>query len=251
MLKRDAVHGGIIGVQHPDVLRWLGNLTSSSATAYDKAMDAVYNSTHIGGGNHRMFDGGHDLIGAWHAIKGAVPDASIGGYIHALWKDVTTVKGLPFFTWDKEDYDRISEWLTHRAVGVTKDWVYDLFSYDALEFLASGLSSVAFIAAVRADNVSEYSEILGSTTSSAIMSANLLSGFLVIGAFTYLKVYVGKKILWVPFTYGFILAAIVGSILLVLDLPILVEAALAVALLYILRRIYSYLKEAYYESRSN
>ena len=33
---------------------------------YDKAMDAAYNATRIGGGNHRLFDGGHT---SWARFK--------------------------------------------------------------------------------------------------------------------------------------------------------------------------------------
>ena len=40
-------------------------------------MDAEYIATHVGGGNHRMFDGGHTIIGAIKAVRDASPDDSI------------------------------------------------------------------------------------------------------------------------------------------------------------------------------
>ena len=46
-------------------------IVEGPATIYDKAMDAEYLATHIGGGNHRMFDGGHTLAGAFNAVRGA------------------------------------------------------------------------------------------------------------------------------------------------------------------------------------
>ena len=46
-----------------DLLRWLQKYTETSSTIYDKAMDNSYNSSHVGGGDHRLFDGGHDFAG--------------------------------------------------------------------------------------------------------------------------------------------------------------------------------------------
>lgn len=45
----------------------------SKATIYDRAMDWNYIQTHIGGGFHRHFDGGHTFLGAWQAVKEARP----------------------------------------------------------------------------------------------------------------------------------------------------------------------------------
>ena len=42
----------------------LESMVDGPATIYDKAMDAVYLATRIGGGNHRMFDGGHTEVRA-------------------------------------------------------------------------------------------------------------------------------------------------------------------------------------------
>ena len=49
-------------------LRWLERITASAATDFDKALDSRYLETYIGGGNHRMLDGGHTLGGAWGNI---------------------------------------------------------------------------------------------------------------------------------------------------------------------------------------
>ena len=88
-------------------------MTKAVATVYDKAMDKSYLTHKIGGGNHRMFDGGHDLAGAWEAVKSARPDDTfqeeVIGYASALWKDFTTVKGLPFTTWEPETFNECAE----------------------------------------------------------------------------------------------------------------------------------------------
>ncbi len=85
------------------------------AAAYDKAMDAEYLRTAIGGGNRRMFDGGHDLAGAWEAVRNTSPDDTFIeealGYVEALFKDLTAPKGLPIASWDKSAYDQIANGL--------------------------------------------------------------------------------------------------------------------------------------------
>ena len=55
----------------------LQEVVQGSSTIYDKAMDAVYNATSIGGGNHRLFDGGHTIGGAWEAVRGASENDNI------------------------------------------------------------------------------------------------------------------------------------------------------------------------------
>ena len=45
-----------------DLLKWSKDVVNGIDGLYDKAMDAEYLKTNIGGGNHRLFDGGHDPI---------------------------------------------------------------------------------------------------------------------------------------------------------------------------------------------
>ena len=40
---------------------------------YDKAADAVYNTTHEGGALHRLFDGNHAVGGLWD-VRGVIPE---------------------------------------------------------------------------------------------------------------------------------------------------------------------------------
>ena len=44
----------------------IGTLVEGAPTIYDKAMDAQYIATHVGGSFHRLFDGGHTLFGAFY-----------------------------------------------------------------------------------------------------------------------------------------------------------------------------------------
>jgi hypothetical protein len=96
---------------HP-VDRWMGHLFTSRATIYDQAMDRVYRETHIGGGDHRLFDGGHDPIGAWEAVSHANPDDTflhdLSAYFVAMWKDMATPNGMPIVTWDPDTFHAVS-----------------------------------------------------------------------------------------------------------------------------------------------
>ena len=72
-------HSGDVG-QWPvnrEINDLVQNVVKGSPTIYDKAMDAEFIATHIGGGQHRLFDGGHTIIGAFRAGQAASPDDSI------------------------------------------------------------------------------------------------------------------------------------------------------------------------------
>ena len=118
------------------------------ATIYDKAMDAVFLETHIGGGNHRLFDGGHTLLGAIKATHSASSDdtliqEALGG-MQGLLRDVSTPKGLPLATWDKSTFDSVAESLKS-TFGIPKSWLYDLNSYDVGELLGGTVGVVSLI----------------------------------------------------------------------------------------------------------
>ena len=123
-----------------DLLKYLGELTESAATKYDKALDRTYLETHIDGAYHRLFDGGHDVISAWERVREAAGDDTLNeqimGYVSALWKDMTTTQGLPFVTVPKDSFDhwvQQMEWIP----GVDRAYLSDLISFDAMEIIFS------------------------------------------------------------------------------------------------------------------
>ena len=172
----------------PELLKWSEQITRSTATIYDKALDAEYLRTHIGGGSHRLFDGGHDLLGAWTAVREASGADSFAqeviGYVHALWKDATTVKGLPFVTLDKVEHSQLADALS-ALPGVSSEWVYDLFSYDVFEVFSAGLGAVGIIFAFGHDDLERLSEVLGTMGITSVISANPLMGLAVIATTGY------------------------------------------------------------------
>ena len=155
----------------------LARITEGSATIYDKAMDAGYLATNIGGGNHRLFDGGHTIAGALESVRGASPDDSIIqeglGYVQGMFRDLTTSKGLPLANWDKATYDQVSEFL-QSEFRIPKDWFYDLNSYDAAELIGGAAGVMGVVYCWNRAEAEKFATLVGGMGMSAAISANPL-----------------------------------------------------------------------------
>ena len=147
------------------------------ATVYDKAMDAAYLAAHIGGGNHRMFDGGHSAVGAFEAVRDALPDDSLVeeafGYVQSMFRDMTTPKGLPLATWDKVSYDQVAGYL-EAHFRIPKEWFYDLNSYDAAELLGGVIGVVSVALCWNRADTETFSKLVGGMGLAAVRGANPL-----------------------------------------------------------------------------
>lgn len=160
---------------------WLvDRFASSKACAYDQAMDAVYNSSHVGGGLHRLFDGGHDLLGAWNACaeaarqNGDAFSEQVAGTLAALWKDCVTPMGLPLATWDKGAFDTVAASLAE--LGIEKVWIAKMVSINA-ENLLGGISGVfSVIFNWNAADSERFAEMVGSFGISSAFALNPLIG---------------------------------------------------------------------------
>ena len=153
----------------------MASLAKGPATIYDKAMDAKYLATSIGGGNHRLFDGGHTLSGAFQGAREASPDDSIAevafGYMQGLFRDVTTPKGLPLANWDKATYDQASAFM-NSEFGIPKSWFYDLTSFDAPEVLGSAIGVLAVTLMWSRADAEQFARLAGGMGLAAALSAN-------------------------------------------------------------------------------
>jgi hypothetical protein len=136
-----------------------------------------------------MFDGGHDLFGAWSKVKDSLPDDTfaqeVTGYMQGLWKDLTTQKGLPFATLEQANYEEWVEKISSFVPGVSKEYLYDLCSYDALEIFSTALGAVAVIFSLNNQDKQKVSEILGAMSITSIISANPIMGLVTIALCTY------------------------------------------------------------------
>ena len=153
------------------------SLAEGPATIYDKAMDAEYLANHIGGGNHRLFDGGHTLSGAFGAVRDASTEDTIieegVGYMRGLFKDVTTPQGLPLANWDKETYGEVSGFLDSQF-GIPKGWFYDLNSFDAAEVLGASVGALALVLCWSRADAEQFGKLAGALGLTAAIGANPL-----------------------------------------------------------------------------
>jgi hypothetical protein len=112
----------IAGEAYTAALNWKNNselsnchLSNQHATLVSKTMDAEYLRTHIGGGWHRLYDGGHSLVGSWKAVSSSLPDLGalqqLGIWANEYWKDLITTRGMPIIILDHAD--QLSEYFKH------------------------------------------------------------------------------------------------------------------------------------------
>ena len=169
--------GALASALSIDLNSAMASLAKGPATIYDKAIDAKYLATSIGGGNHRLFDGGHTLSGALQAAREASPDDSIAevafGYMQGLFRDVTTPKGLPLASWDKATYDQASTFM-RSEFGIPKSWFYDLNSFEAAEVLGSAIGVLAVTLMWSRADAEQFSRLAGGMGLAAALSANPL-----------------------------------------------------------------------------
>ena len=235
---RDQAGAFIAFLHTKDLLSWSETITKSPGTLYDKAMDAEYLRSHVGGGDHRLFDGGHDLMGAWKNVQEASDTDSLTqevvGYVAGIWKDLTTVKGLPFTTVDKGGFDSWADRLS-AIPGVNREWLADLLSFDAFEVLSSGLGAVGALFFLSRGDKEALARVLGSMGIVVIIGANPLMGLVVIALTGYAyfkKVKIDKG----DMARGAVLAGVSAGLFAVLGLPILVELVIVMVVGHLLRK---------------
>lgn len=158
--------------------RWTRSVfASGQASPYDKAMDLAYNTLKQHGGDHRIFDGSHDVVGAWKAIAEAMPDEPwlqrAEGYVSALWKDMVTPSGLPVVTLNKESFDAVAGFL-NETLGISRTWVKDMVTFNATEFVGAVLGALALVLSWNKADVRRFSEIVASLGLTALVGANPL-----------------------------------------------------------------------------
>ena len=197
---------------------WLQGMVSGSPTIYDRAMDATYNTTHIGGGFHRMFDGSHTIPGAFEAVRNASPDDNIfqeaAGLLQALARDATTPMGLPLVNWDQDTFNGLAD--TLGGLRISRDWLADLVSYDAVELVGSSIGVVAIALNWNNEDIKEFTTIVGGMGLSAAVSANPLLLIVTIVALAKAFHTARKTGDWKEFTDGLARGGIcTGAVLLV------------------------------------
>ena len=154
------------------------NLVKGSESIYDKAMVAEDLAAQAGSSAyHRLFDGGHTILGAGRAAGGASPEDSIVreglGTVQGLLRGVTPISGLPMANWDNATFDRVAGAL-ESGFNIPKGWFYDLNTYDAAELLGGAVGAVALTFSWNRAQTATFARLVGGMGLSAAISANPL-----------------------------------------------------------------------------
>tara|TARA_Y100000768_G_scaffold296561_1_gene230368 strand:+ start:463 stop:1341 length:879 start_codon:yes stop_codon:yes gene_type:complete len=217
-----------------ELLGWTKKLSSGVETIYDKAMDAEYIKTHIGGPYHRLFDGGHSPVLAWEKVKNASETDSftqeVIGYVSAMWRDATTKMGMPYRTINKDYFDKTAEAL-NTTYGIKKSWLNDFFAWDVVEIFSTALGMAGGIFFLKKNDMNKLSEILGSMGIISVLTANRFMGIMVIVQTVWTYVIKKKKLENSSAIKGASLSLISWSIFSILGLPILIELVIALSVL--------------------
>ncbi len=221
-------------MQSEGVQEFIKNITSSFTTlkadAYDKSLDAIYNQSHIGGANHRLFDNSHDLLNAWDKAKDALPNDTttqeIFGMFTASWKDLITTKGLPFTSVDKDSFEKWTDKISSAFPNLSRDYFTDMLQLNVAELISATFGIVSLVFFLNKNEKEKFSEILGAMGISSLTSANPLMGILSIIIMGYTmykrKDMISKKDL----LKGGSVAAISTLLFALLGLPFIVEFVL-------------------------
>ena len=155
----------------------IGRLVEGAPTIYDKAMDAQFIATHVGGSFHRLFDGGHTLFGAFKSVRDASPDDTIVqeaiGLVQGLIRDMATPRGLPIVNWDKDSYYATAEFLSSK-LGISKAWFHEINTYDAANLLGATLGAVAVVFCWNRADTESFARLVSGMGVAAIARTNPL-----------------------------------------------------------------------------
>ena len=154
---------------------------SGPATVYDKALDANYLDPvlrgGLGGSYHRLFDGGHTVLGAAKAVHaadtGGTVAADAAGTVTALLKDGATVRGLPLVTWDKARFDTVAAGLTDRF-NIPTSWLYEVNTYNVADVAAATAGTVAVVFGWNRADTEAFAAVAASCGVSAAAATNPL-----------------------------------------------------------------------------
>jgi len=174
------VEGFLAGSTGHELAKWMAHTFNKNFNDYDRAIDAVYNSSHIGGSHyHHIIDGQHDIFGAFQAAKSVKADDGFTDEaleaLEHLARDITSVSGInPFLSLTPEQFDYIANLLS--GVGISKSYFADAMLVNASELIGGGIALCSSIILRRKIKDGYSSDVLsrlsGGCLLSSIVSAN-------------------------------------------------------------------------------
>lgn len=215
-----ASEGILGGTQGYNLAQWLADKFNHNFDAYDKAIDSIYNQTHIGGSAyHHILDGQHSIWGAFKAVQDVKIDDSwateLGQAMEHLIRDIVSISGInPFFSLSPEQFEKLGNLVAN--IGISKEYLADALTINGPELLGGSVALVGAIIMGKKASPDRLSYFSGGCLLSSIVSANPALLPIAAGSMAY-AIYKGKnrKELFVQAGKGSIVS---GSALLVSSL---------------------------------
>ncbi|MEW6278564.1 MAG: hypothetical protein AB1758_08090 [Candidatus Eremiobacterota bacterium] len=154
---------------------WFADRFNHNSNVYDRAIDAVYNRTHVGGASfHHILDGNHSLWGAFRAAHDALPHDSFWdefkGAAEHLARDTCSVAGInPFFSLSPGTFRGLAD-----TLGVSRSWLGDMLTFNMPELIGAGLGVLPLALGWNRLGTERFAEMTATTALASVVSANPL-----------------------------------------------------------------------------
>lgn len=168
---------------------WAAEKFNHNFDDYDRAIDAVYNSTHVGGSSyHHLLDGQHSILGAFQAVKDVKADDSfVTEFLQAgehLLRDTASISGInPFFSLTSEQFNSLASLV--QPLGISKPFLADALTINAPELLGGIIALLSTIILGKKADPTLISKLSGAYVISSLISANPMLATIAAGGLTY------------------------------------------------------------------
>jgi len=156
--------------------QWLAATFNHNFDAYDKAIDAVYNTSRVGGSQyHHLIDGQHSIWGALAAVKDVSADDSFAHEVvqagEHLLRDTVSVSGTNvLYQVTPGQFNQIAA--TAARAGIPKTYLADAMTVNGSELLGGAIGLAASVVVARRGRPEDLSRLGGAMLVSSFASAN-------------------------------------------------------------------------------
>ena len=172
----NGAEGILAGEQGHHIAQWLAEKFNHNFNEYDKAIDAVYNQTHVGGSAyHHIIDGQHSIWGAFKAVQDVHLHDSwakeLGAASEHLLRDTASVSGInPFFTLTPDQFNKMGDLVS--KIGISKAYLADALTINGPELIGGSIALVSSIIIAKKASPERLSYFSGGCLFSSVVSAN-------------------------------------------------------------------------------
>ncbi|WP_233879532.1 hypothetical protein [Virgibacillus halodenitrificans] len=173
-----AFDAGLVAGSH-SLSQWMASEFNHNFDEYDSAIDAVYNSSYIGGSSyHHLLDGQHTILGAFQAAQDVKADDTFATeFLQAgehLLRDTASVSGVnPFFSLTQNQFEKLAS--VTESIGISKTFLADILTINGPELLGGLVTITSSIIIGKKNDPTLLSKLSGSYLISSIGSANPLT----------------------------------------------------------------------------